>query len=359
MIAALVAGALAVAGPSAPPMPLAELWELELDRSPSMFLAVEEGRSRTRYELALEMALAELEAREVPARARRWSTPGLPAVVAEAPPRSWGLAPRLPVPELGLPPAAGRLRVTDRLPAYALLPRGGVASGGPAVPGPIAASAGRWLLWDGAAIVDGGPAAPRGVWIDPALAGPLRELIELWAEERGLGAVPDPDQADLVLGVVSGGESRPVRLEQGTWWLTGSAVPAPAEAETFSGVHFEAQDGAPLLWSPGAGRLATALTSVERLGGDPAACALAWGQLLDRALLPPPGLVSYAERQAAGEPRRVAPSPREAPRGERPAATPPGAYLALLALLLALAALSPTLGRRSPIPFRRRGPFRT
>jgi hypothetical protein len=73
--------------------------------------------------------------------------------------------------------------------------------------------------------------------------------------------------------------------------------------------------------------------------GDAAAFAAAWSQLLDGACLPPAGVVSTAERGAAGAPRLLGPDSAQ-PDEERGGPGRAASLLALLAAVLAGTALA-------------------
>jgi len=87
----------------------------------------------------------------------------------------------------------------------------------------------------------------------------------------------------------------------------------------------------------------TAWCEMDEPRGDPAAFAVSWARLFDEMLLPPAGVVSLTERQAAGEPSFRAPSPPLtflSTGGLRnPERAGPAVWLAGLAALLALIAL--------------------
>jgi hypothetical protein len=74
--------------------------------------------------------------------------------------------------------------------------------------------------------------------------------------------------------------------------------------------------------------------------GDPAAFAVSWAELLDRAVLPPSGVIELGERLAAGEEASVSPSSAEPPGSSSRTAPPLDAWIAAAALLCTLGALA-------------------
>lgn len=345
LAAALVAGALAVAGPRRSDPPPRVTWTLELDRSPSMYLPVAEGAARTRYDLALERALEELERLDVGPEARLWISSAGEQARGSAPPGAWGVAPIVPAPEL----SAGRrdrIFISDSLDPDQLSAAGGVAGGGAPVPGVVADSGGRRVLWDGAALVDGGPSPARRVRVDSGIAGELRELVELWCAERGLSVLDDGGEVALWIELPAPADERSVRVLAEGWGLRGRARVAAADGDE----AWSALDGTPVAWSSGPGRLRVALTHVEAFEGGSAALALDWARWLDAHLLPASDVVSFAERQAAGAARTWSFAPPAAEAGTTQAADgvpAPAAWLSLVALALGLAAFAPLRRGRS------------
>lgn len=361
LAAALALGALALSGPSARRVPPAHAWTFLVDQSPSMFLAA--GRERfdgpfdaeglldaaqrggpTRYELALGRAV-EL-AREFEARGDRvrWSAQAagrervfegaqVPGELARAGPfvRDG--------PDWARRDLAGFVWVTDREPVAPRTRAGLVASGGPAVPGPIAALGTTRLDWDGEGWVEVPGGAPRlALHVDPRLPAELRELGAFYAQARGLelgGAGPTA----LVLEVHGEGPDVAVAAAREGFGLVGraaaSGVPLGAD-----GPEPWLRSGSPaelVLVAFEPGRVSVALRALERFTGDPAAFPVAFAALLDGSALAPPGVVALAERLAAGPARferPAAPPPEQGPGDEPPWI----AVLVAAALLLALVA---------------------
>ncbi len=234
---------------------------------------------------------------------------------------------------------ADTLWVTDRAPDPAPRRAGFVASGGPAVPGSIAVDGSTRYDWDGERIVevkDGAPA--RRVEVTSELPEPIAGVLAAWAAGRGASVGAGAGLAALV---VSGRSRAPadggdVECGRDGWTARGKLATAADRAmETWLA---DARGRA--LVTSSAGRIDCALATMDDPRGDPAAFAVSWAALFDRAVLPPEGVVALAEREDAGEERVEAPrgAAREA-ETRSPAwdAWLAGAALAcvLLALLLA------------------------
>ncbi len=376
LAAALALGSLALSGPSARSVPPARVWTFVVDGSPSMFLAA--GRERfdapfdaeglldptrragpTRLELALGRA-AEL-ARELEARGDRvrWSAPGVGAERVFEGARVPGELARAPASAGGEPDWARRDRagcvwVTDREPDAPRTRAGLVASGGPAVPGPIAALGTTRLDWDGEGWVEVPGAAPRlALRVDPRLPAELRELGAFYADSRGLelgGAGP----LALVIEAHGEGPDVPVAAAREGFGLVGraaaSGVPPGSEAS-----EAWLRSGSPeelVLVASEPGRVRVALRALERFSGDPAAFPVAFAALLDRGALAPPGVVALGERRSAGPARfdpPAAPPPEQGPGDEPP-------WIAvLIAAALALALVASGVRAREGRPLGARG----
>lgn len=332
LLAALCLGAFAVAAPAPVRGAGTDDVLLLVDRSPSMHLPHPAGG--TRLGRALALASEALGRAGIPAEARVWSTHGEAPARGAAPPPSWRVRPASPVPEPDGVAGAGATLVTDLWREHAG-PQ--IAAGGAPVPGPVGEAGGREILWDGEALVEGRELAPRRVAVDPALAPRLRLLVELWAEERGHVVVGRDAGSELAIGAAPG-VALPGQTGAAGWVLRGrlAALEGP-------GARWPSEE-APLVRQAGPGVLEVALVELEEALGDPAALAVAWGRLLDHAVLPRAEEVSLAERRSAGEERVVPPARRPGP-GRGPS-VPAAAWLALAALLLALAALRPGSGPR-------------
>jgi hypothetical protein len=357
---ALAAGSLALGGPHPVGVPESRAWLLCIDTSPSM-------------DLPLDPNDAEGETRGSAARARasRWledergSADTVEVVFVDGEPSAWLEHDR-----------PGCIWITDREPASVPRYAGWCASGGPAVPGPIGAYGTRRFDWDGERVLEVAEGARRPVvyLLEPAgdvsVSPPLKEVLEAWAAFRELEVVRAPaDDATLdTLLVVSTsetstGDGASCTVGRDGWSVAGSVVQPPdsnaemsVEADWTTWLSHEdipvvrTQKG--LVW--------TGWSEMGEPRGDPAAFAVSWAQLFDEALLPPAGVVSLAERRAAGERSfRVPSEPPPTPGASRDG-IPLDAALAGLAVLLTLVALAVTavgaIQRASQAPSQKTGP---
>ena len=189
----------------------------------------------------------------------------------------------------------------------------------------------------------------RAVAIDPRLRGPVPELAELWASERGLA----PERStragvalSLVLAEAEPGAGAavpgPLRAGRDGWTLELEAAPRPdgfraGTARTAPGgvaMPWLESGGLPLVRT-GPGRIELSFAEAREVpAGDPISFAVSWSELFDRCLLPPPAVVPLAERRAAGSAEGIEPAPRPVrERAEGPALE---ALLAAAAAALAL-----------------------
>jgi hypothetical protein len=331
LVAALVAGILALSGPKFGPAGGAVPWRFVVDRSPSMYL---DDNGKTRLEVALEelaKQLGTLEGEWLAVSGRETceiASGEFPSAWARAPAGTWA------GPEWASFDAPGTIWVTDGLPSSAPLSAGFVASGGPAVPGVVAVDAqGRWSF-DGRELVrEDVPATEVSqVAIDARLReGPLGRALEAWARARGYEVREQPNNARLVLELEGAGE-----LAAGE--VSGPGFRAPTRARAvppFDGVPQRrlVDLGGECVARATFGRIRVGFEQLGPLEGDDAAFLLAWAREFDEWTTVEG--ISASERAAAGERNwkapRVAPEPTRFPR-ER-------ALLAGLAALLALAAL--------------------
>ena len=307
----LLAGSLAVLDPLAMRAPTTALYVFQMDRSPSMYLPFEQGGTTTRYERALQSALECLQTHSIPGDAREWRTRGQAAVRADQPPQEWALAPKLAQAELSPECHADEhlTLLTDR----SIESAGGlIASGGAQALGWVAEFEGRALLWDGLLVRESDPLPPRSVAPGKSISGDLAELFGIWARERGHA-------------LVSAGEAQ-YRYELGQG-LSGD----PLDPRV---VWLEAR-------------------STQELSTDPAFWAVQWAEILDEALPVRAGIVSLAERRAAGTASQRLGLPLETLQPSP--GTPASAWLALSSLLCALGAFWPRSGS-SRAPIARKGP---
>jgi len=291
LAAALALGALALAGPRTPPPRHEARLRVLLDRSASMELPL--GRA-TRRARATELARAWLAEHAPGTRDDAWiDHPGAFGADDDR---------------------ADTLWVTDRAPDPPPRHAGFVASGGPAVPGPITVDGATRYDWDGERIVevkDGAPA--RRVEVTGALPEPIAGVLAAWAAGRG--------------ATIGAGAARPALLVSGRdqnsatgadvafgrdGWTArgklGAAAPAPALAPALAaGETWLADARGTAIVTSSPGRIDCALATMEDPSGDPAAFAVSWAALLDRAVLAPEGVVPLAGRVAAGDEKIAAP----------------------------------------------------
>lgn len=243
---------------------------------------------------------------------------------------SWGDGEPVLVDEPRLPPAAfwGRppgdfaawhaydrgdcLWVGARVPSPEPLRAGVVASGGAAVPGPVAWHVGGRLDWDGEGYVEVRESASRGAVVAAGLPPVLQDLVGVWARARGLAVVEPTDAAAEapLLTVVSIPEGPELEVPVGRDGWTTRVAGAPLRGSAGE-PWLSTGDGT---WVRcGRGRIESGIRTMDAATGDPAAFAVSWAELLDESLLAPPGVFSRADRSAAG-PGVVSP-----PRHERAA----------------------------------------
>ena len=350
---ALLLGALAWLGPRGSRTRAVRTWTCVVDRSPSMEL--ENGAGGTRLEAALASALAWLARACGPEDRVRWLAPGRSArelAPGERPEPAW-LAPERGQggePEWALHDRPGALWVTDHEPTVARAGAGLFASGGAAVPGPVAADGHTTWLWDGETLL--ARASPRALAVrvrEPAgqaLPAVLERMLRAWCESRGFELARATDAETLLevelLAASGGGEE--LVLERDGWRASGrGALPAEDAGNTAAAsdeiwLVGRSRGGAtPPVVRAGPGRIQVGLRELGEPSGDPALFALSWGRLFDRSALRPAGVVALAERRDAGQPKSApgysAPAEESAGAGQGPTID---ALLALAALLCAL-----------------------
>lgn len=354
---ALALGALALAGPR--PSSAARLWTVVVDTRPSLGLALaaggagEPGATRAAWGMARARELVGERARR--ADRVRWIARGAPELVlspAQLPPPGWWPA-QEPLGEpapFELHDAPGVLVVTDLAPVPALARAGWVASGASPLPGPIAADGADLLVWDGAELRrEPGAAAGRTLVVErgagaAALPAVLERLLEAWSDARGIARAPQRTPASALVLELAGDAGRAAAVVCGRdgWSARGmaSALPEPAQDEPRERwLEASADDGA--RWcavDARAGRVRSSLVELAEPAGDPAAFAVSWAELLDRACLPPAGVVPLAERQRQGARAERAPLEPPPSAGERGGDL--DAWLAAGCALVFLAALA-------------------
>ena len=383
-VLALVVGAVALAGPRFRASAAAVEWTVVVDHSPSLSLpwtgpdGAPDPAGRTRLGRGLDEGEALLAPLLAPDDRVRWlssARPPLELAPGERPPAAWWAPPPwfAPSPTWTLHDLPGTLWVTDVPPAFPPADAGYVAVGGGAIPGPVGVSGRDLVLWDGAALrEEPGAVGERRVAVVPGPDGSavpplLADLFREWAAGRGFTvlAPPGPAPAGMVLELAPLGEGpagSPVTAGRDGWFLTGMVADVPGggtdedagsdpAARSWLGTVGAAGGTVPLVEaSPGGVRVAWRGDAL-RAAGDPAAFAVSWSRLFDHQVLPPAGIVPLAERRAAGAaashpptvpPRRAEARAAHLARGDRL-----HAWLAAASALLALAAVSAGLLRRS------------
>jgi hypothetical protein len=336
---ALLFGALAWSGPRVVRGAEPRTWTCVVDTSPSMHLPLGDG---TRLDAALARAGAWL-ARELRRGERvRWlasERPGLELRRDELPPPAWrtSRAGDEREPEWERFDRAGVLWITDRAPSAARERAGLFASGGEAVPGWVAADGRERVRWDGRALVrEPGGVAPLLVLREPAgraLPPVLARVLTAWSEARGWTLARQGSGAGLELELAAEVGAHELELGRDGWSALGRGglrARARAEGEDW----LLGRDRAGALHALVRARPGHVLVGLAELGeprGDPAAFALSFGRLLDRYALAPEGVVSLAERVAAGVGQSapgLAPTPEAAGDGDRVQALEAGLALA-------------------------------
>ena len=311
-----------------------------VDRSPGAHLPVAGGAGETRLDRALELVREQLGERADPGDRVRWVSPfraPFEGSVGESPPAPWLAAERWPAPrprweEHDVP---GALWVTDRTPARMPNAAGLVSAGGAPVPGPV--GAGR--AWDGERLVAVG-GEPARVRIDGGLPEPVRRVTRVWAEAAGHALVGGGD-AELTVRLTAGVGGRvEATCGRDGWSASGAWRPLAPRADRPEEAWLVDTGGAVVVAStPGA--VDVALEELGEPSGDPAAFALSWAELFERALLPGPGVVALEHRLAA-KPAFLAPAapPGAVPApGERHVRLPLDAALALAGAAMAVVGL--------------------
>lgn len=339
LLAALTAAVLALAEPRAAGPSERATWRVVVDRSPSMYLPIDGRGGATRLDRALELARSELERVGADARVEWIAASGEFSVASagSAPPVEWSSTPRgaWDEPEWSLHDRAGTLWVTDR--AVESRSASLVASGGAAAPGLVAGRPDGSWIWDGERVEE---QRPRGdpivvAWIDPELVdSPVGRAFVAWRQARKL-AGPSPGPGTR-LDVHAAGEGDAFEAEIGRdGWSARATVravpPSPTEPSRawLSATNGDGHSVDVVRWSRG--EIVVGLASLEDLRGDPAAFAVSWAELFDRAFAPLG--VPAAERAEAGTPA-VRPGAEPAR-----AAGPPTVLVAALALAAAAFAL--------------------
>tara|TARA_R110002072_G_scaffold166989_14_gene320485 strand:- start:1204 stop:2352 length:1149 start_codon:yes stop_codon:yes gene_type:complete len=290
-----------------------------IDGSPSMHLPMPDGRSR--LEAALERAQRELGD------------------------LAGGLEHQID-PTLGeMPDEPGVLWITDRCPDPMPVHAGVSASGGSAVPGPIAAGSGERILWtgrhEGVTTLSEDWVEDRSLQLASDLPACVVALARLWAQERGL-TLEDRGGPRLVVRRAPADGAPFGTQVRGEGWNLKATVVGHATGRSCSSAL--GPDGERTLVGVAPGVLEVAFDAPGNPDGDPAAFALTWAGWLDEALPLPMGVVPLGERRSAGE------SCWHAPRDARAVQTSRGArfepWLAAAAALAAALALALSMNGR-------------
>jgi hypothetical protein len=278
----LALGSLALAGPRRPVAVEARSFRALVDASPSMGLPLESGTRRDRAIAA----------------AKRWLEEAQPGAKVEWIDRSPPFGAEDDEPDV--------LWVTDRAPSPAPKRAGFFASGGPAVPGPIAVEGTTRYDWDGTRIVavsNGAP--PRRAEVRGGIPPTIARVVEAWAGARGVKlASKGADRPVLVVrGADPDSREALAAFEAGRdgWTAKGTAIGAAPSADADGPLEtWLADAGGRALVTTGAGRVHCPWISLDEPRGDRAAFAVSWAALLDRASLDPIGVVELLERADAG-----------------------------------------------------------
>ncbi len=319
--AAMTLGVLAAGGPQPEEEDGAVyLLTAHVDRSPSMFLPADptEPGGELRIDQALRLTSSWLTSLD-PSTERaavRWRAvePGGVDVVLDAgepPPRALRQVPRRRAvpPRWGRLTAPGAIFVTDQSPPSVSREVGVFASGGAAVPGPVAIGSGGLLDWggrDGAPLVERAAETPIRVFISPDLPAPLIGLAELWAAERGFPVGGSDEGAALSVRTADprgDTEAGPGSTAGRDGWTAAfrAVVAGRARGEGGWRPWLSAPDGPALVWAR-SGEIEVAFRAVTPAASTAEAFALSWARLFDSHLQPPPEVVGLDERRGAGAP---------------------------------------------------------
>jgi hypothetical protein len=210
------------------------------------------------------------------------------------------------------------------------------------VPGPVAVEGATRFDWDGRKIVaveNGAP--PRRAEVRGGIPPTLARVVEAWAGARGVKLASkgadrpvlvvhgaDPDSHDALAAFEAGRDG---------WTAQGTAIGSAPSSDSDGPLEtWLADDRGRALVTTGPGRVDCPWISIDDPRGDPAAFAVSWAALLDRASLEPVGVVELLERSDAGPELSRPPAPEASASSGSP--TPIAAALAACALLCVLAA---------------------
>ena len=322
---ALTLGALALLGPRFEPAFAPRTFTLVLDDTPSMHLPLAPGDTRTRLEAALAAAEDGLaSAARAQDRVRWVGADELELALGERPSAAWfARLAKLPEPDWARYDFRGALWVTDQVPELPRTNAGVFASGGAAIPGPISSDGKREVLWDGERLTARARATPLRFSVRGELCAVLERVLAAWGDARGFARGAAGESVELEFEVFAA-EARPLLTARDGWQARGRGADLPPSAceEWLSGT---AETGETLsLVRFGPGRIELSLRELEEPRGDPAAFALSWARLFDRAARAGGDVVPLDERQAAGDSVAI---PGRAPLASGGAANALGPYL--------------------------------
>ena len=277
----LALGSFALAGPRIAEPEAPRTFRMLVDGSPSMDLPFRAGATETRGAHAEASARAWLALHVTTASVRRIVLGGRIGSDDDTDDAIW---------------------VTDRAPSPAPEHAAWFASGGPAVPGPVAVDGTTRFDWDGRSIVPVEDGAPRrSVEVRGTLPDPVARVLDAWAAARN-AVVGAGDRAALLVSTAAEGSAFRAEASRDGWSasvdLAGSAPDSDAGGPLESWLS---DPSGRKLVAFGRGRVDCPWRSMEEPRGDPAAFAVSWAALFDRAALPPPDVVALAERAAAGD----------------------------------------------------------
>lgn len=359
LIAALLAGALALAGPRRAEPSVQTTWHVVLDTRPAMFLehtneAGAPSGQGTRMAVALS-ALERLLQRQGTRPKVLWSRRAagvtrldrlagthVPDDFLVPGPRGYARASWAALDEPHI------VWVSDSMPPGARPQHAGyVLSGGGPVPGAVASVGDRLLSSGGDHLVERPGLPARGVFLGAGLPQRLASFARVWAAQRGLEVwESDPADDTLALRLVAapGTTSAPVPWTFGRdgWQATAPLVLVGEESEDaprprhWLSARVDGRDWPLVSWRPGWVRVAFGDPFQDR-SGDPGTFAVSWAELLDQALLPAPGVLPQSERESAGALLTRMPRPHSSDPAADPGAWPVVRWLTGIAGLLLFA----------------------
>jgi len=325
-LVALLLGILAASRPR----PSAEenavvLLTVYVDRSPSMFLPMDpvdpDGERRVDRALAATAIWLETLDEGGQRAVIRWralepggldltldSGEGVPGALVRPPARA------IPAPRWGQWAAPGAVFVTDSAQFASALEGSAVgvfASGGATVPGPVSAGSSGLLTWGGA----DGPLEPLDaaepllqVHVGDGVPGPLRSLVRLWADERGIQPSGGAESAGLTVRGPAGarepgaGPGDEISAGRDGWSASfDGATPLPLGTQE-GWRPWLVGDGGECLVRARSGEVEVGFAAVRPSPSMMEAFVVSWARLLDEHLAPPAAVVSMEERSAAGAP---------------------------------------------------------